>query len=188
MKKYGYINNLGELKLIQNNMKDSSEKFIGITKSGMFYIYTGSETKKLTKEEVGSYLNLTPEQVISIIKTRGKINFNSSKDGDEGVTPPSVIPDIKKSEINSQVRAEIKETQMGKEMTHAKASVVDSGKVDSEFIADGSTSLDVSKLKSLSLKNQVKYIRNRITWVEENYVTKEQMVEIIKTILQEKEK
>lgn len=185
MKKYGFINNLGELKMIQNSIYKGSGNFVGITRNGWAYIYTGTEPRKLTKEEVRQILNLTPDQVESVIRSRGKVDFGSSIGNSEDVFLTQPI--IEKFEKTQQVRADIKDTQKGREKNHAKASVDDSNKVKKEQLQEEiPVSLDKSKLRSLSLKNQVKYLRNRIEWLEENYVSKEQMIEIMQAILQEK--
>lgn len=181
MKNYGFINNLGELKLIQNSIYKGSDKFVGITRNGLCYIHTGTESKQLSKEEVGSYLNLTPEQVESVVRSRGKVVFDSSKEN-----KPFVTPIVKKDASTQQVRAEIKDTQKGREKANAKASIVETTEVELEKAPEGIVSLELSEIKSLSLKNQVKYMRNRIKWLEDNYVSKEQMIEIIQSLLQEK--
>lgn len=187
MKNYGFINNLGELKLIQNNVYKGTNKFVGITRNGLAFIHTGTEAKQLSREELSSYLNLTPEQVDSVIRSRGKVDFDLSKANGIVATQPAEVIGVKKFENTQQVRAEIKDTQEGREKTGAKASTVDSSKVDSEVAPDGAVALDLSGIKALSLKNQVKYIRNRMKWLEDNYVSKEQMIEIMQAILQEKQ-
>jgi len=188
MKNYGFINNLGELKLIQNNVYKGDGKFIGITRNGGAYIHTGTESKQLSREEVGSYLNLTPDQVDSVIRSRGKVDFGSSKEnGGSNMLKSKESIGVKKFENTQQVRAEIKDTPRGREKTDAKASTVEASKVNPDHKDfDGAVSLDKSEIKSLSLKNQVRYMRNRLKWIEENYVSKEQMIEIIQAILQEK--
>jgi len=187
MKRYGFINNLGELKLIQNSIYKGSDNFVGITRNGGAFIHTGTESRQLSRDEIGSYLNLTPEQVESVIRSRGKVDFDSSKENGVAKAQPSTQSvEIKKSENTQQVRVDIKDTQMGREMYDTKASVDDSNKVDPNLDFDGSVSLGKSELKSLSLKNKVNYLKNRIKWIEENYVSKEQMIEILQAILQEK--
>lgn len=181
MKKYGFINNLGELKLIQNSIYKGSGKFVGITRNGGAFIHTGTESRQLTRDEIRTYLNLTPEQVDSVIRSRGKVDFDLPK-GDGNFKPTS----IEKFENTQQVRVENKDTLAGREMSITKASVDDSNEVNLDQGLNDSVSLGQSEIKSLSLKNQVKYLRNRVKWFEENYVSKEQMIEIMQAILQEK--
>lgn len=184
MKKYGFINNLGELKIIQTSIYKGEGNYVGITRNGWAYIYLGNESKRLTREELISHLNLTPEQVDSVIRSRGKIEFDSSKGN--GEKPVDIQSNVEKFEITQQVKAEKKDTQVGREMSDAKASVDAPSEVEFDKEPSGAVSLDKSEIKSLSLKNQVKYLRNRVKWFEDNYVSKDQMIEILQTILQEK--
>lgn len=181
MKKYGFINNLGELKVVQTTLYKGMDKFVGITRNGLAYIHNGNEARQLTKEEVASYLNLTSAQVDSVIRSRGKVDFDVSKENSAPVSN-----NVKKSMETQHVKAETKDTLKGREMTDATTSTVSQGKVNIVEEQDETVSLDQSELKSLSLKNKVKYVTKRLKFIEENYVSKEQMMKIIQALMEGK--
>lgn len=186
MKNYGFINSLGELKVIQNNIYKGEGYFVGITRNGSPYIHTGTESKKITRDDMAAYLQVTPEQAEKIIKSRGKVQFDSSKDNGLAKAKPLESNGVKKLSPTKQAKVENMDTQLGREKSEAVASGLVDSEVDSTDIYSGAVSLEQSKLKGLSLKNQVKYMRNRIAWFEDNYVSKEQMMEIIQALIGEK--
>ena len=186
MKNYGFINSLGELKVIQNSIYKGDGYFVGITRNGTPYVYSGTESRRITKEEMSSYLQVTPEQADRIIKSRGKVQFDSSKDNGLAKAKPLESNGVKKLSLTKQVKVENMDTQLGREKSEAVASGLVDNEVESTEIYSGAVSLEQSKLKALSLKNQVKYMRNRLLWLEDNYVSKEQLMEIIQALVGEK--
>lgn len=186
MKNYGFINSLGELKVIQNDIYKGEGFFVGITRNGTPYVHTGTESRKITRDEMASYLQLTPEQADSVIKSRGKVQFDSSKDNGLAKANPLESNGVKKLSLAKQAKVENMDTQLGREKSETVASGLVGSEVESTDIYSGAVSLEKSELKSLSLKNQVRYMRNRLTWFEDNYVSKEQLMEIIQALLGEK--
>lgn len=156
MNKYGYINNLGELKLIQKSIYKGKGNYVGITKNGWAYIYNGTTSERLSKTELCSYLDLTPEQVDKVLKSKGTVKFDEPKKVEEVVN--------EKQEVGYLMKP--------KKKTSKKQSV----------------SLDIEKdeLDKMSSKNQIKYLRDKLVWLEENTVTKDQLIAVVAELMKDK--
>ena len=184
MAKYGSINNVGELKILQNSSPD--EVFIGINKNGFAYVYDGREAKKLTRDQLKAALNLTPEQIDKVLKTRGTAQFDFSKEDSVGEKAVKSVKESKRAEklVKKQtVVAGNMDIPGGKEKSTVANAGVDSGKVNS-FVDDSknTTSLEKSNSRTISLKNRVKELSRRVEWLEQNTVTKEQMIQIVQSL------
>jgi hypothetical protein len=177
MAKYGSINNVGELKLIQNANPD--EVFIGINKNGFAYFFDGKQPVKITKEQLKSVLQLTAEQVDKVLKSKGTYQFDFFKDSSFKIESR-----IAEKSLNKQtVVAKNMDIPGGKEKSIVIDAGVNSDKVgfsDEDFLDPAS--LNKSNSRTLSLKNRIKELSRRVEWLEQNTVTKEQMIQIIQSL------
>jgi hypothetical protein len=177
MAKYGSINNVGELKLIQNANPD--EVFIGINKNGFAYFFDGKQPVKITKEQLKSVLQLTAEQVDKVLKSKGTYQFDFSRDSSFGIESR-----IAEKSLNKQtVVAKNMDIPGGKE----KSIVIDAGVNSDKVSFSDEDSLDPASLnksnsRTLSLKNRIKELSRRVEWLEQNTVTKEQMIQIVQSL------
>jgi len=197
MKNYGYVNNMGEVKQIQMNTYDGEGYYVGITRNGFAYIYENELLRKLTKVEIGSYLGLTSAEVMQLLRSRGKIEFDSSKGSDvDGASVPTVV--IKKKSLLSKVLSKDVEKPLPDEV------VVDAGmdnrkvrekpvktrssskrdKVNAKKeIAQKAADVPSDEVSSLEESNKPKRsMKTRLKEIEKNYVTKEQLIEVVKSI------
>lgn len=184
MAKYGSINNVGELKIHQN--LNPNEVFIGINKNGFAYVFDGREAKKLNKEQLTAALQLTPEQIDKILKTRGTAQFDFSKEN--SIEEKAVRPAKESRKVEKLVKAQTVVTENmdipgGKEKSKVANAAVPSSKVN-DSVKDSleAVSLDKSNSRTLSLKNRVKELSRRVEWLEQNTVTKEQMIQIVRSL------
>lgn len=185
MAKYRSINNIGELKIIQN--ANPNEVFIGIHTNGFAFVFDGKDAKQLTRNQLKAALNLTPQQIDKVLKTRGKVQFDFSKEvsvGKKAVKPAIESKRAEKSVKKQTVVARNMDIPGGKEKSVAADAGVTSGKVSSLLKKDlkNAASLDKSNSRTISLKNRVKELSRRVEWLEKNTVTKEQMIQIVQSL------
>ena len=193
MKNYGYVNNKGEVKQIQLNTYDGTGYYVGIDRNGFAYVYENALLKKLTKNEVASYLGLTSDQVSKLIKARGKIEFGSSREGD-GIIANVVSKESKKSNVFSKrakktspslpVEEEEMDIPREREKSPTSRSAKRKDKVSLKKEAK-TTALqnNKSEVPSLEEANSPKVsLKNRVKHIENNYVTKEQLIAVVEAI------
>jgi hypothetical protein len=225
LQKYGLVNNIGEIKLIQLNSYKGEGFFVGITKNGFAYIYDGKETKKLTKEEIGQHLSLNQEQVLQLLRRREQFSFDASKErshditnafesvSDEGtrviekdVSSTNAFKQLfskQKQDINNKTaegghNVKNMDISVGREMSsghaHQSTKVVTNNKASlgkqliknviaqtQDSISDA-LSFEESNEDKKSLKKQVRDLTRKVQQLEDQMVTKEQMIKIIESL------
>jgi len=197
MKNFGYVNNMGEVKQIQLNTYTGEGHYVGITRNGFAYVYENELLRKLSKVEIGSYLGLTSAEVMQLLRARGKIEFGSSKGSDvDGASVPTDV--IKKKSLLSKVLSKDVEKPLLDE------AVVDTGMDNRKVREKSGKARSVSKQDKVNAKKEIKQkkaevlsdevssleesnkpkrsMKTRLKEIEKNYVTKEQLIAVVKSI------
>lgn len=211
MIKYGPIGGANEMKLLQENMYKEIV-FIGFDKNRIAYIHVEGDTRKLTKSEVKELLSLNDDQLIKIYRHQGRIDFSDSFGGTGthasslAVKSENVDKQVDNSEktIRGRKNKDKKATKnedegmdipVGRENPQTVVDVVNNpNEGEDDFLdiderigedgvpADGEDLVPSKKLENRSLKNQVRDLKKRVVKLEQNIVTKDQLIEILKTL------
>lgn len=190
MKQYGYINSMGEMKSLQASYQGAGE-FIGFNRNGHAFIHNGFETIKISKKEIGERLGFTPDQVSLLIKNRGKIDLvsqsvSTSSKGETEVKKVEKTGAISGKKLDNAGRREKSSTKNAKVQPRE---VDPSSEIEAKKLA-GKQKIDEVSLdddfNKLTLKKKVVFLKKRIEYLEENYVSKEQLKSVVAEILKER--